>query len=341
MTGDGGQAQTEFSICCENSEQFRVFDAATPTPKFLVAGFCRAVFPDTFTLGGFWLVWRDEVAEFFIFALSFFCIFMMLHNSSCHRGKSGATTPSAQADANPPPALARPEKAPETPARPFDPFPARRENVTETIHGQSVQDPYRWMEDASRPDVRQWLERQDAYTQQFLSKLPDREAMARRLAELSYVEWVGPPVRQGNRYSFRVVTPTGKKPSTTGRKAYRGRRACCWIPIRLAPDGSIAVKGVFPSLDGKTAAYLVSVNNADHATLRVMDVATGKLYEKDVIDGAAMPIFLGQNRKRPLLYAHSHRSIHSRHGSAGTCRCVLSPPGHRSEGRPPGARKNG
>ena len=202
----------------------------------------------------------------------FFCIFIMLHNSSCNRANSRKTSPAAQTGAQPVPALVRPAKAPETPTRPFDPFPARREDVVDTIHGHSVRDPYRWMEDSSRPDVQKWLAQQDAYTRQFLSKLPGRDAMARRLSELSYVDWVGPPVRRGNRYFFPRRHADKEKIVYYWQEGIAGTPRVLLDPNTLSSDGSIAVKGVFPSLDGKTAAYLVSVNNADHATLRVVDV---------------------------------------------------------------------
>jgi len=215
---------------------------------------------------------------------------MMLHDNSCSRGKTPGTTPSAASSAavqpQGQPKLARPSAALAKTPHPFDPFPARREDVVETLHGQSVSDPYRWMEDASRPDVQEWLAKQDAYARQFLSKLPDRGAMTRRLSELSYVDWVGPPVRRGKRYFFPRRHADREKIVYYWQEGVSGTPRVLLDPNTLSADGSIAVKGVFPSHDGKTAAYLVSVNNADHAVLRVMDVASGKPYEKDVIDGA-------------------------------------------------------
>lgn len=222
-----------------------------------------------------------------IFYLLFSILFgFFMIGSSCNRGEKQQTTPTVQKEKQSLPSLERPKKVTEVPSHPFNPFPARRENVMEILHGQAVYDPYRWLEDASRPEVQEWLTRQNAYARKYLSQLPNREAMTRRLSELSYVDWIGPPVRKGTRYFFSRRHADKEKTMYYWQEGISGTPRVLVDPHSLSTDGSIAVKGVFPSHDGKTAAYLVSVNNADHATLYVMDVATGKLYEKDIIDGA-------------------------------------------------------
>lgn len=141
--------------------------------------------------------------KFGIFYVLFSILFgFLMIGFSCNRGKTQPTTPTVQKNKRSLPLLVRPEKVRELPSHPFNPFPARRENGVENLHGQAVYDPYRWLEDASRPDVQEWLMWQNAYARQFLSQLPNREAMTQRLAELSYVDWIGPPVRKGTRYFF-------------------------------------------------------------------------------------------------------------------------------------------
>ena len=50
----------------------------------------------------------------------------------------------------------------EMPAMP--PQTAQRD-VTETFFGSVVHDPYRWLEDADAPAVKQWITAQNAYTE--------------------------------------------------------------------------------------------------------------------------------------------------------------------------------
>jgi len=49
--------------------------------------------------------------------------------------------------------------------------------VTDTYHGVTVVDDYRWLENGDDPKVKEWGAAQNAYSQEYLSKLPQREAI--------------------------------------------------------------------------------------------------------------------------------------------------------------------
>ena len=78
----------------------------------------------------------------------------------------------------------------------------RTDNVKETLHGVDVVDPYRWLEDQESKETREWIDRQNRYTQSILSALPGRETLKRRLTELLKIESVGMPVERGGRYFY-------------------------------------------------------------------------------------------------------------------------------------------
>src|ERR1044071_181567 len=50
-----------------------------------------------------------------------------------------------------------------------------RKPVTDTYHGDSVADDYRWLEDAKSKEVQQWSDAQNAYARAYLDKLPGRD----------------------------------------------------------------------------------------------------------------------------------------------------------------------
>src|SRR5215210_3750623 len=76
---------------------------------------------------------------------------------------------------------------------------APRLDLVEDLHGRSVSDPYRWLEDAADPRTRAWTEAQDAVTAEVLGSLPLREEFAARLEELVHAGAVGVPVWRGER----------------------------------------------------------------------------------------------------------------------------------------------
>src|SRR5436305_13382610 len=74
--------------------------------------------------------------------------------------------------------------------------PTRRDNVTETMHGVPVSDPYRWLEDQNSPETRKWITDQNAYTHSMLDALPGRDALRNRISQLLKVEVIGPPIER-------------------------------------------------------------------------------------------------------------------------------------------------
>ena len=61
-------------------------------------------------------------------------------------------------------------KAQSTPAQPT----TRQDNVQEIMHGVTVTDPYRWLEDQASPETRTWINTQNAYTHALLDSYPGR-----------------------------------------------------------------------------------------------------------------------------------------------------------------------
>src|SRR3989442_13610607 len=63
------------------------------------------------------------------------------------------------------------------------PPPTPREDVVDSLHGERIADPYRWLEDGAAPRVNTWSAAQNARTRSVLDGLPQRGPLARRLHE--------------------------------------------------------------------------------------------------------------------------------------------------------------
>ncbi len=189
----------------------------------------------------------------------------------------GAPRPAAPVTAAAP-ALAAPE--------PFGPEFARRDPVTETIHDTVVNDYYRWLEDAESPETQSWMAKYDEATRTHLAALPGRDALKERLDELSYVDWVGSPSREGNHFFFKRRHADKEKSIWYWREGKAGEPNVLLDPNTMSDDGSISLsRGIFPSNDGKLVAYKLSENNADTATIHVMNVKSGEVSTIDEIPG--------------------------------------------------------
>ena len=197
--------------------------------------------------------------------------------------KPAETNPAATAT---PPSVAVGAAPQVTVAAPFGPEFARRDAVTETIHDTVVYDHYRWLEDAESPETKTWMSRYDEATRAHLGALPGRDALKERLEELSYVDSMGSPTREGNRYFFKRRHADKEKSIWYWREGKSGEPQVLLDPNTMSDDGSVSLsRGIFPSHDGRLVAYKLSANNADNSTIYVMDVKSGEVSKIDEIPG--------------------------------------------------------
>ena len=166
-------------------------------------------------------------------------------------------------------------------------YPATRsESVVDTLHGVRVADPYRWLEDEKSSEVQAWMKAQDAFTREHLGRLPGRDALAKRFAELYYFDAVSPPAVRGNRFFFSRKHKDKEKSVVYWREGEQGPEKVLLDPNTWSPDGTVSLGTWAPSWDGKKVAFARRPNAADEAILHVLDVDTGTWSEVDVIEGA-------------------------------------------------------
>ena len=149
--------------------------------------------------------------------------------------------------------------------------------VEETIHGHKISDPYRWLEDANRADTKQYVEQQLAYARSILDPLPGRDAIHRRLMELSSIGTISAPQLAGKYYFYSRRTGAQNQPVLLVREGIDGKDRTLVDANQLATDGTVALDWWFPSEDGKYVAYGTSGSGSEESTLRIVETASGNL----------------------------------------------------------------
>ena len=157
--------------------------------------------------------------------------------------------------------------------------PAPRGDVVDNAHGVSVPDPYRWLEGDVRttPAVRQWVDAQNAVTQAYLATLPKRDAIKARLTQLWDYEKFQVPMQAGGRLFYRhntglqnqFVLMVEDRPGAAARVLID--------PNGWSRDGATALAEWEPSGDGRYVAYTVQDGGTDWRTVKVLDVASGRV----------------------------------------------------------------
>src|SRR5690554_6357676 len=71
-------------------------------------------------------------------------------------------------------------------------------SVVDTFYGQSMPDPYRWLEDDLADDTKQWVAAQNEVTEGYLAQIPYRSAIQTRLEKLWNYEKFSAPFQEGD-----------------------------------------------------------------------------------------------------------------------------------------------
>ncbi len=158
--------------------------------------------------------------------------------------------------------------------------PTPKAEVTDTYHGVTVHDPYRWLEDAGSDEVQAWTAAQNAHTRAVLDKIASREAIKTRLTAL---------VRRGSLsfYSFKahgelifaMLNDPGKQQPmlvTLDAAADPASRRVVLDPNSLDAQGTTTIDWYRPSPDGRLVAVSLSQRGSEIGTLHIYETATGK-----------------------------------------------------------------
>ncbi|HXE57764.1 MAG TPA: prolyl oligopeptidase family serine peptidase [Gemmatimonadales bacterium] len=156
----------------------------------------------------------------------------------------------------------------------YPPTPAV--GVVETLHGQLVADPYRWLEDGESPETRAWTAAQNALTARYLAAVPARPRIRARLERLLAIGAIGVPTPARGRYFYQYREGTQDQPVLYVRERVDGPDRVLVDPNALNPDGTTALDWYFPSDDGRLLAYGLSEDGSEESVLHLLDVETGR-----------------------------------------------------------------
>jgi prolyl oligopeptidase len=159
-------------------------------------------------------------------------------------------------------------------ARPVYPA-APRADVVDVLHGESVADPFRPLEDPDAPAVRTWIDAQNTLTRAHLDRYPGRDRLRARLTELWNYERFGLPSRRGDRWFFSRNDGLQNQNVLFVADRAEGPGRALLDPNGLSEDGTVALAGVAFTRDGAKMAYGLARSGSDWQEWRVRDVATG------------------------------------------------------------------
>lgn len=161
---------------------------------------------------------------------------------------------------------------------------AKKVDTVDTYFGVSVSDPYRWMENDTTQEVADWVKAENDVTFGFLSKIPYRDKVKKRLEALNNYEKIGAPFKRGE-YIYFYKNDGLQNHYVLYRKKGENSAAEVFLdPNTFSKDGTTRLGGVSFSKDGSRVAYQLSKGGADWTDAVVMNAADKTVLEDTLKD---------------------------------------------------------
>jgi prolyl oligopeptidase len=154
---------------------------------------------------------------------------------------------------------------------------AEKDGTVDEYFGVKVADPYRWLENDTSAQTAAWVEAENKVTNAYLQKIPFRGKLLKRLTELANYEKITAPRKRHDKWYFYKNDGLQNQYVMYVMDKLGGEPRVFLDPNKLSTDGTVALKGVKFSHNGKYAAYDISRSGSDWEEFYVIDLKTGQL----------------------------------------------------------------
>lgn len=154
----------------------------------------------------------------------------------------------------------------------------KKTEQSDAYFGENVSDPFRWLEDDMAADTKDWVQRQVAFTNNYLEKIPFRDQIRQQLQNIWNYEKLGSPFKEGD-YTYFYKNDGLQAQSVLYRTDKNGNTEVFLDPNKFSSDGTTSLSGVSFNKKGNLAAYRISEGGSDWNKIIVMDAITKKVID--------------------------------------------------------------
>ncbi len=155
-------------------------------------------------------------------------------------------------------------------------------DVKETIHGEVIEDPYRWLEDFTSDEVEEWVVAQNNFSNNFLSGNAFKDEISKTLEKIWVTDSMGLPFVRGGRTFYYFNNGNLQQNLLMFQECESCEAEILLDPNTFSKDGTISLSSASVSPDGKLLAYSISDGGSDWRTWYVLEIDT-KTQLSDVI----------------------------------------------------------
>ncbi|MHA2224737.1 MAG: prolyl oligopeptidase family serine peptidase [Candidatus Hodarchaeales archaeon] len=161
--------------------------------------------------------------------------------------------------------------------------PTRIDSVKETLHGVTITDHFRWLEDLTNPDVKKWIKSQNLHTRNILDQISGRESFRETFSKLLKVEEVFTPKESQRGWFYQKQHPEKQQPILYLRLKDTSDNEEPIVDVNeMDSTGLTSLDWWEPSLDGKFLAYGLSREGSEWSTGYIMNIETRTILEETI-----------------------------------------------------------
>src|SRR5215469_6331904 len=145
--------------------------------------------------------------------------------------------------------------------------------VMTTYFGTKINDFYRWLEDLKSPEVAAWMKAQNDYTRSVLDRIPGRDKLRARIAELDNTGVrVGSFQSYGGRWFYMKRAPGQDNQRLYARDGATSAERLLLDPETLTANGvHYSIDYFTPSPNGKLVAVGISPGGSENSVMHILD----------------------------------------------------------------------
>ena len=154
---------------------------------------------------------------------------------------------------------------------------SKKVEFSETIHGYEVKDSYRWLEDFTSEESKDWVKRQNQFTQQFIGKDKYKKSINNHLSKTWETESLSIPYKIKGKTFYYFNDGTWQQSKLMVKDCEDCEERVLLDPNKFSNDGTISLGGTSVSNDASLLAYSISDGGSDWRTWRVLNINSGEI----------------------------------------------------------------
>lgn len=163
-------------------------------------------------------------------------------------------------------------------------YPATKKiDKVDVYFGNSIPDPFRWLEDDRSAETAEWVKEQNIVTFDYLAAIPFRNTIKARMEKLWNYEKVSAPFKEGD-YTYYYKNNGLQNQSVMYRKDAKGTEELFLDPNTFSKDATTSLDGVSFSKDGSLVAYSISEAGSDWRKVIFFDAKTKQSIGEPLVD---------------------------------------------------------